>query len=110
MLGVSHHPAMKPESHRARSPSIPPTVAPTKALSEEFPTPALRPSVGWAVGPRLYWAAPRSPARVLEAPACFYHVCEKSPWAAGRPQGGGASRQPESLEGQWRVTRTQWAN
>lgn len=55
VLGVSHHPAMKPESHRVGSPGSPPSRSHKDSFEKSSPppTPALRLSAGglWGQGP-----------------------------------------------------------
>lgn len=115
-LGVSHCPAMKSESRRAWSPGSPPPQASQPLPQRPFekssppPSPRPRPSGGdrlWGQGPGGLPTGPR-PGPGRRQPTFTMSVKTHR----GQPSipREGASKQPESLGGQRKVTRIQRAN
>lgn len=78
-------------SHAGRGPPAAPPPIPQRPFEKSSPPPppVLRPSGSWDVVPRPWRAIPQESCLAWEATACFRHVCEKSPWAAGCPPGKG---------------------
>ena len=113
-LSVSHCPAMRSDSRRAWSPGSPPPQRPSRSHKgplRKFPTPLpqtlgpLGETVLWGQGPSgLPPGPPPRPGRRQLASA----MSVKSHRGQQSVPREGAFRLPESLGGQWRVTRIQW--